>query len=232
MSVNTNFTGAYFAALFDFDMTLMDTSYIITDCTNMLAEHFGLRRVTRGDVLSVIGLEISDSWFSLWGRYDDEWLDYYRNHLRAAEQSGFREFPDTRSALAVLRENGVKTGVVSNRHFAASAVEQSGLACMFDVIVGLEDVQNAKPHPEPILTALSRISAVPERAFYIGDTDTDMKAAAAASVTGIGVTTGNYRSDALVAAGAVVTYPRLAGAADAILGCVRGNGLHPAAGEN
>jgi phosphoglycolate phosphatase len=204
-------------ALFDFDMTLMDTSYVITDCTNLLAEHFGLRRVTRDEVLSVIGLEISDSWARLWGRYDDEWLDYYRKHFRATEQAGFREFPDTREAVAVLRENGVRTGVVSNRRFAATAVERSGIAPLFDVIVGLEDVRNAKPHPEPVLTALSRLSAAAARAFYVGDTDIDMKTAAAAGVIGIGVTTGNYGADELKSAGAARACANLTGAAEIIL---------------
>jgi phosphoglycolate phosphatase len=204
-------------ALFDFDMTLMDTSHIITDCTNLLAEQFGLRRVTRDEILTVIGLEISDSWTTLWGRYDDEWLDYYRKHFRAAEQSGFREFPDTRDAIRALRKNGVKTGVVSNRRFAAAAVQQSGIAPLFDVIVGLEDVRNAKPHPEPVLTALSRLSAVSARAFYVGDTDIDMKTAAAAGVIGIGVTTGNYGADALKAAGAARACASLTGAAEIIL---------------
>jgi phosphoglycolate phosphatase len=211
------------AALFDFDMTLMDTSYIITDCTNLLAEQFGLRRVTRDEILSVIGLEISDSWVRLWGRYEDEWLDYYRKHFRATEQSGFREFPDTRDAISALRKNGIKTGVVSNRRFAATAVETSGIAPLFDVIVGLEDVRNAKPHPEPVLTALSRLSAVPAEAFYAGDTDIDMKTAAAAGVTGIGVTTGNYGADALKAAGAVYTCPNLIGVAKLILEHTRKN---------
>ncbi|MDR1137520.1 MAG: HAD family hydrolase [Synergistaceae bacterium] len=217
MSENTNCGSVFSAALFDFDMTLMDTSYIITDCTNLLAERFGLRSVTRDEVLSVIGLEISDSWVSLWGRFEDEWLDYYRKHFRAREQSGFREFPDTRSAVSSLRENGVKTGVVSNRHFASATVKKSGIAHLFDVVVGLEDVRNAKPHPEPILTALSRLSSVSNRAFYVGDTDTDMKAAVASGVTGIGVTTGNYGADALKAAGAAVSCPNLTCAAGVIL---------------
>jgi phosphoglycolate phosphatase len=204
-------------ALFDFDMTLMDTSYIITDCTNMLAEHFGLRSVTRGEILAVIGLEITDSWTSLWGRYDGEWLDYYRKHFREMEQSGFREFPDTGDAVLALKGRGVKTGVVSNRRFAAAAVEKSGIAPLFDVVVGLEDVRNAKPHPEPVLTALSRLSAVPEKAFYVGDTDIDMKTAVSAGVRGIGVTTGNFGADALKAAGAVCACPNLTGVAEVIL---------------
>ncbi|MDR1471383.1 MAG: HAD-IA family hydrolase [Synergistaceae bacterium] len=194
--------GSVKAVLFDFDMTLMDTSYAITECTNLLAGRYGLRRVTRGEMLKVIGLPIADSWVAIWGRFEEEWLEHYRASFRDVEQSGFKEFPGTRRVPSRLREAGVRTGVVSNRRFAASALEQSGIAALFDVVVGLEDVTNPKPHPEPILTALERLGAEPGDAAYVGDTDIDMRTSVAAGVTGIGVTTGNFGADGLLSAGA------------------------------
>ena len=50
------------AVLFDFDMTLADTSYAIEHCTNLLAEKFGLPKVSRQVVLQGIGLPIEASW--------------------------------------------------------------------------------------------------------------------------------------------------------------------------
>jgi phosphoglycolate phosphatase len=190
------------AVLFDFDMTLMDTSYIINECTNMLADAKGLRRVSREETLAVIGLSIEDSWRTLWGKFEPEWLDHYRNEFRLKEEEGFRQFPGTMDTPARLREAGVKTGVVSNRRFARMAVEKSGMSGLFDVIIGLENVANAKPHPEPILTALDEISVPPESAVYVGDTTIDMNAAAAAGVRGLGMTTGNYGAEQLMEAGA------------------------------
>ncbi|MDR0653187.1 MAG: HAD-IA family hydrolase [Synergistaceae bacterium] len=205
------------AALFDFDLTLMDTSYAITECTNAFAEKMGLRHVTREETLRVIGLPIAESWIGLWGRYEQEWLDIYRQNFRDMEHEGFREFPDTRSALTLLRENGIKLGVASNRRFAMRAVKACGIAPMFDVVIGLEDVQYPKPNPDPVFTALSRLSAKPGRSFYIGDTDIDMKTAVAAGVTGIGVTTGNFSAGELKAAGGAYTCPNLSAVADTIL---------------
>ena len=49
------------AVLFDFDMTLVDSSYAITECTNLLADAKGLARVTREEILKVIGLPIEES---------------------------------------------------------------------------------------------------------------------------------------------------------------------------
>jgi HAD superfamily hydrolase (TIGR01509 family) len=116
-----------------------------------------------------------------------------------------------------LRENGVRTAIVTNRNNAGLAAEQCGIASLFDVIVGAEDVSHPKPHPEPVFTALSRFGAEPEQAFYTGDTDIDMKTAAAAGVFGIGVTTGNFGPEGLMSAGASITCPNLECVADAIL---------------
>jgi HAD superfamily hydrolase (TIGR01549 family) len=204
-------------ALFDFDMTLMDTSHVITECTNMLADKFRLRRVTLDEMRALIGYTIEDTWIALWGRFEEEWLIYYRKNIRGAEHAGFREFPDTRPSMLRLREKGIKTGVVSNRTYVGAVLQQLGLAGLFDVAVGLEDVKNAKPHPEPVLTALSRLSATPCNAFYVGDTEIDMKTSVAAGVTGIGVTTGHYDASALVSAGGAVACPNLTGVADVIL---------------
>lgn len=60
------------AVVFDFDMTLADSSYAITDCTNRLAQEHGLRKVTREEVLKTIGMPIRDSWLQLWGEFKEE----------------------------------------------------------------------------------------------------------------------------------------------------------------
>ncbi|MDR3279647.1 MAG: HAD family hydrolase [Synergistaceae bacterium] len=217
MSGRLSGSGRAFAALFDFDMTLMDTSCIITECTNLLADKFALRRVTHAEMKSLIGLTIEDEWIKLWGDFKQEWLDYYRSHFRSIERSGFREFPDTRSAVENLRENGVKTGIVTNRSFARPVAEQCGVSGLFDVIIGRDDVDNPKPHPKPLLAALSRIGVETGRAYYVGDTDIDMKTANAAGVIGIGVATGNFTTDELIAAGASYARGDLTGVADTIL---------------
>ena len=205
------------AALFDFDLTLADTSYIITECTNLLAAKYGLRRVERKEILSLTGLPIEETWISLWGRWEDEWLVYYRSHFSEREHEGFLLFPDTRSSLLKLRENGVKTGVVSNRSFVGLALGACGIKDLFDVVIGREEAVRPKPYPDTVLMAIARLSVEAGRAFYVGDTPIDMRAASAAGITGIGVSTGNYDADDLNASGAVFSCPGLARAADMIL---------------
>ncbi|RUM72919.1 MAG: HAD family hydrolase, partial [Sulfurovum sp.] len=57
--------------------------------------------------------------------------------------------------------------------------------------IGRQDVVYPKPHPEPILKALSKLGHVKtDKCWMVGDTCMDMKAAKAASIDGIGVTCG------------------------------------------
>lgn len=192
------------AVLFDFDMTLIDSSYAITECTNLLAKAKGQRLVTREEVLAVIGLPIEKSWETLWGQgvVEPDWVQYYREHLRGAEFVNYRLFPGSMEVPKVLKEAGLLVGVVSNRRFARLAVEGVGMAPMMDVIVGLEDVQHPKPDPESVQVGISKLGISADSVLYVGDTDIDMRTACAAGVRGIGVTTGNFDRAKLLDAGA------------------------------
>jgi HAD superfamily phosphatase len=58
-------------------------------------------------------------------------------------------------------------------------------AIQFDPLVGMEDVQFEKPHPEGLLKILDSLK--PQEIFYVGDVMDDCLAARAASVPFIGV---------------------------------------------
>jgi phosphoglycolate phosphatase len=190
------------AVLFDFDMTLVDSSYAIYCCTNMLAQHLGVREVSREEVLASIGLTIEDSWRSYWGDFRQEWVDYYRANYREEEQARLKLFPGTVSTLETLRSRGIKVGVVSNRRYARRPVESTGLKPLLDVVIGLEDVERAKPEPESLLKGFNALDTEPELGIYVGDTDIDMKTSVAAGSRGIGMTTGNFCECELRNAGA------------------------------
>ena len=74
------------AVIFDFDMTLADSSYAIHHCSNLLARKFGLEEVSREVVLAGIGLPIEDCWRLYWGDFKEEWLGYYRDEFRRADR--------------------------------------------------------------------------------------------------------------------------------------------------
>ena len=64
-------------------------------------------------------------------------------------------------------------------------------------------VEHAKPAPDLLLVAAAQLGVPPQRCWYVGDSAWDMMAAAAAGMTGIGVTTGATDAAGLRDAGAV-----------------------------
>ena len=54
-------------------------------------------------------------------------------------------------------------------------IEFGRLTSFFDVVVTIDDVQNAKPHPEPLLLALEQLHSTPEETLMVGDNHHDIE---------------------------------------------------------
>ena len=191
------------AVLFDFDMTLVDSSIGITYCLNRLAGSFGLAEVTREEVVGTIGYPMDRAMEMLWGRYDPAWMVHYRERLVPLEYERITPFPGTREALSSLRDGGLSLGVVSNRKRLALAVERAGLKEYFHSVIGIEDVKNPKPHPESILLALMVLGSVAGKTILVGDSEIDALAAARAGVGFVGSATGGTGREVLWSGGAL-----------------------------
>lgn len=190
------------AVIFDFDMTLADSSWAIHKCTNLLAKEYGLKEVSREKVMEAIGLPIEKCWRLFWGDFKEDWLTFYRANFRSEEQNSILPFPNAVPLLEKLREAGIKTGVVSNRTFARKIIDITKLTPYMDAVVGLEDVKHPKPAPDALFLGIEHLGASAAETLYVGDTDIDMQTAAAAGVRGVGVTTGNFGAESLTDAGA------------------------------
>lgn len=190
------------AILFDFDMTLVDSSYAIHRCINLLADYAGLKPVSREKVLKNIGLKIEDCYINFWGEFKQEWLDYYRELFVAEEKAGLILYPGVVETLNDLKEKGLRIGVASNRHNVTSVLEATKLSEYLDVSVGLNDVKNAKPSPDILYKGLDTLGVSYKNGIYVGDTDIDMQTTVAAGIRGVGTTTGNFSSKELKAHGA------------------------------
>jgi pyrophosphatase PpaX len=75
-----------------------------------------------------------------------------------------------------------------------------GLREYFDVVVTASDSAAHKPSAAPLLLALERLGAAPERAVYVGDAPVDVAAGKAAGVATIAVLWGVFSRAALTAA--------------------------------
>jgi pyrophosphatase PpaX len=105
-------------------------------------------------------------------------------HMRALHPELFAGvYPGVPEMLAALRERGVVLGIVTGKSRGAWSVTAPLVALGdFAVAVMDDDVQQPKPAPEGILTAVQRLNADPAATLYVGDTVNDARAARAAGV--------------------------------------------------
>lgn len=61
------------------------------------------------------------------------------------------------------------------------------------MVIGGDDVQNKKPHPEPLLRVAEKLGLAPAELLFVGDSRNDIMAAKAAGFGSVGLTYGyNY----------------------------------------
>ncbi len=181
------------AVLFDFDMTLIDTSVALLHNVNMIADAFGRPRCSREKLLEAIGFNTRDFWTFLLGDDRPEYGAFYVKHCVPTEAE--RMFPANGAleCLSALRGTGVKVGCASNRIGPLRVIRVMKLENDLDCVVGADDVARAKPAPDVLLKAAERLGAAPERTIYAGDTPIDAQAAKAAGMKCVCVTTSNAR---------------------------------------
>jgi HAD superfamily hydrolase (TIGR01509 family) len=89
-----------------------------------------------------------------------------------------------RELLLELKEAGIPTALVtmSRRHMALDVVASLGFDG-FDVVVAGDDVENAKPHPEPYLAAAASLGVDIAECVALEDSEPGVASAVAAGAT-------------------------------------------------
>jgi len=190
--------------IFDFDLTLVDSAVGICGNLNALAREKSLPQLNIEQVRPTIGWALVDAMRSFWGNgpAETEWLPRYRALFEERNYAGVQPFAGVPDVLDELRERGHVLAVATNRLTPRGIVRASGLERFFDAIVGIEALP-AKPDPDIVLEAASRIGLSVDDCAYVGDTEIDMKTAVNAHVLPIGIMTGNHNAEQLKKSGAV-----------------------------
>jgi phosphoglycolate phosphatase len=184
------------AIVFDFDLTLADSSVAAADCANHALRSLGLPSADPVLVRSTIGLTLRETFRRLSGSEDSQLaLAYSQRFVERADvvmEDLVRLYPDVATTMAELRDRGLRIAIVSTkfRYRIEAILSRAGLRGAVDVIIGGEDVTNHKPHPEGINQALQVLDVQPPNAVYVGDHPVDAQAATAANVPFIAVLTG------------------------------------------
>jgi phosphoglycolate phosphatase len=131
----------------------------------------------------------------------------FGEHYQASGHSRTTLYPGIEPMLDGLVERGVLMAVLSNKPepFTRSCVAQLFSRYRFVAVLGDVPDRHRKPDPAGVFEILATAGVPAVDALYVGDTDTDMRTAAAAGVCAVGVTWGFRPVEELLRNGAKYT---------------------------
>jgi phosphoglycolate phosphatase len=177
------------AVLFDLDGTLADTAPDMARTVNEMRTRRGLAPVAqeivrphvsrgaRGMLMAAFDMTPEHPDFAA---MREEFLAIYADNLCVDSTL----FPGMPSLLDRLEAADIAWGVVTNKfeRFARPLLDRMGIGTRAGVIIGGDTCPKAKPFPDPLLAAASRLGVKPALALYVGDDERDVQAARAAGM--------------------------------------------------
>ena len=173
--------------LFDWDGTLVDSAQLGQTAFEQSFAALGV-----GFDHEVYRAVYSPNWYSVyeamglpkdkWQKADELWTQHYGEQsaelVEGAEQT-----------IAELQQKGYRLGIVSsgNAGRVTREITNVGLDSVFEVVVCHEQMENRKPHPEGLETAMRLMNRSQEESCYIGDSPEDIEMGKRAGLLTVGV---------------------------------------------
>lgn len=175
--------------LFDLDGTLINTNELIVQSFLHTLNHYFPNQYEREDVYPFMGPPLIDTFEALDKERTKEMVDHYRAFNHEKHDALVTEFEGVYETIRTLHENGFKMAIVSTKihETVLKGLKLTNLDPFFDVVIGLDDVEHAKPHPEPVQKALTALGSKPEEAIMVGDNYHDIEGGKNAGVQTAGV---------------------------------------------
>ena len=192
------------------DGTILDTLQDLRSSVNHALRKYGLPERSSDEIRSFLGNGMIQLVHKAVPEGTDEETEaavlaehksYYPKHCaeRTCPYQGITDL------LYVLRDNGIKTSVVSNKGDEnVKALVKEYFDGLFTVAVGAREGAERKPAPDLVKIALDELGIKGEDALYIGDSEVDVATAKAAALKMIAVTWGFRSRQQLTEAGAEV----------------------------
>ncbi len=201
MDKRTGVDMKYKLLVFDFDGTLADSEVSIIESLHLVALDLGLPGVDRCGARQGIGLPLRRTIEMGLGLEPDEApeaVDLYRKHYNEVAFDSTRLFSGVMETLDLLQQKYLLAVASSKSRQGLDAMMQHlGIIGCFSLIVGAQDVQQAKPAPDMVLLALERLDVQPRECLVVGDTVYDIEMGQRADADTCGVTYGNNSADEL-----------------------------------
>jgi phosphoglycolate phosphatase len=204
-----------FALLFDLDGTLVDSAPGICASAHAACVALGYPVPAAEVFRSRIGLPLALMLRAgLPSDLDDARVeaccDEYRRQFDVIALPGTVAFPGVPETLERWRGQGRRLAVATSKRsdIAAKVLARSGLAELFELVVGGEMVARGKPAPDMALRALELLGVRAADAAMVGDTVHDVQMARSADVVAYAVSHGVHERADLEAAGALAVVER------------------------
>jgi HAD superfamily hydrolase (TIGR01509 family) len=173
--------------LFDWDGTLVDSAEKSFRCYVEVFASFGLS-FDRARFEATYSPEWTRTYEAVglprerWEEADRRWLTGY------ARDESFL-VPGAAAALRRIHDHGLAQGIVTSGDGTRVRRELAvlGVASFFSSVVCAGEAGRKKPHPEPLLLALSRLGIPALDSAYVGDSPEDVEMARAAGAYAVGI---------------------------------------------
>ena len=203
-------TDAPGAVMFDIDGSLVDSNYLHVHAWAASFADAG-HPVDAWRIHRAIGMGSPQLLGELLGddaeRLEDE-VKQGHSERYAAMASLLRPFDGARELVQAVSDRGAVVVLATS----APPDELEKLRAVLDLddvldaITAAEDVEEAKPEPELVRTALDKAGCPPASSVFVGDSVWDVVAARRAGVPCVGLLTGGTSAAELTEAGAVAVY--------------------------
>ncbi|PWY57060.1 HAD family phosphatase [Legionella qingyii] len=214
----------YDAIIFDFDGVILDSEPIHYEACCYVLKSLGISIDYSEYMEKYLGLADKDMFPKLLHNEGIKISDVETKRLIQQKAEVYIKIINTRNTLPLIVDfeqfifkiaskiNKIAICSGSNRDEISavlSRVREGKLHEYFDAIVTIEDVQSGKPSPEGYLLAAKRLNVIPSRCLVIEDTLHGIKAAKAAGMQVIGLTTTYDRHQFLIADQVITGYRQL-----------------------
>lgn len=187
--------------LFDLDGTLIDSTEAILESFHNSYRVYGRTIPDDEAIKALIGYPLDEMYRRLGVEEEMVWefVDTYKMHYREISTQKTELLACSRAAIEEAAKFA-RLGVVTTKtgKYSRELLEHFGLMHHFEVLIGREDVENPKPHPEPIDKAIAFMACTKEHCWMIGDTRLDVEAAKNAGIKCVAVTSGYDNEEQLL----------------------------------
>lgn len=186
----------YSTIIFDWDGTVVDSTYVIVDSIKKASRELGLEEPSDQKASWVIGLSLPKALLEvvpgLTEQRLNEFIEAYRKYYFTADPD-LKMFDGVLPLIKNLRGQGLFTAVATgkSRYGLNRALENHGIANLFDVTKTADQTQS-KPHPLMLEEIFDELMVSPEECVMIGDTSHDILMAKNAGCDSIAVSYGAH----------------------------------------